>query len=600
MGETLDAIRWMWNAFLDKDGNTYFRRACIWTVAGEMAKLTQPWLLGYGILGLFVKDAQAALTAFAATIALQAISVLFQWQAARNRELLIGQNIRMLEYTINRRFFEKELGLHIERNDILCQSSMEKGRERAERVFHSIAFTGIEVAITLAATFLILCFLKPVAGAIILVVLLVSLGISFLLNNEVMTKAEPVEQEYRAIIRHRNERWNAAERVITNGKEDEEVNEMDRRFDHMLNRKDGDRSVWLGYIDKTPIRELTNVAGFAAVSFYVGWQVYFDVATQAELVSVTAWSVAVTTQVRNFARLERDIGFCIPAIKRMREALDLPKLVKDDAQAIELPNAPVEVTLDGINHGYRGKANVLTDVTFTLGRGESVALIGRSGCGKSTITRLMQRYFDPSGGRVLVNGIDLRRVKLSSWKRLVAYIPQKPQIMDGTLRDNLLYGLTPEERRLWSDERLWAFARRFRVDFGAARLDKGMDTAVGKHGVELSGGEAQRVMIASAAMRGAQFYIIDEATSSLDAEVQAEVQDALYELLKGGASALIIAHRLSTLMRCDKFIVMQPAAVAAEQGVPQVEAVARSTEELALLSPTFRRLAAREGITVAA
>lgn len=596
MNETRDTLLWIWRSFTDTEARHYFVRANAWTVAAELSKLSQPWLLGYGLLGIFNHDAWTCISAFGLTMFLQGAGILFQWRAARFRELLIGQNVRVLDHVINTSFFAKELGLHVEENAILCQSSMEKGRERAERVCHTITFTGIETVVTLVATFVILVALKPLAGAIVLAVLFVSVAISLFMNNEVMSGADPIEADFRAIIRRRNERWDAVERVLTNGKGDEEVADLDRRFGDVLNRPNGDRATWLKYIDRTPIREFVNLGGFGIVTLYVGFQAWKGVATQSELVSVAAWSIAVMTQVRAMARLEREITFCMPAIKRMRAALELPKRVFDAPDAIDLPKGPVEVTLEAVSHGYRGKGNVLSNISFTVGKGESAALIGRSGCGKSTITRLLQRYFDPTAGRILVNGIDLRKIRHASWERLVAYIPQKPQILDGTLRDNLVYGLSPKERDAWNDERLWAFVRRFKVDFGEARLEKGLDTMVGKRGVELSGGEAQRVMIAAAAMRGAEFYIIDEATSSLDAEMQDEVQSALYELLNDGASALIIAHRLSTLMRCDKFIVMQPAATAAANNKPQIEATAHSMIELSRISPIFRQLAQRERI----
>ena len=562
-------------------------------------KLIQPWFLGYGLMTFVSHDAVMAHAVFVMAIATMSLSIIFGWRASQNRELFIGQSVRTLDHIINKRFFEKELGLHIEENELLCQSSMEKGRERAEKINHAAIFMGVETAITLVVTFTILVFLKPVAGLIILMTLIVSVLFSLYMNNEVMTKADPIEKEYRAIVRRRNELWHNVERVLSNGKGEAEVKDLDRRFDIMLNREDGDRDVWLGYINHTPTREFANLVGTAAVVYYVGWQTFHGTATQSEFLSVYSWAGAVMIQVRLFARIERELAFCIPAVKRMRQALDLPKRVVDAPDAIELPDDLVEVTFESVSHNYKGGNNVLEKVSMTIGRGKSVALIGPSGAGKSTIVRLIQRYMDPVDGRILVNGIDLRKIKLASWQRLIAYIPQKPQIMDGTLRDNLLYGLSADEKMAWDDERLWAFVRRFRVDFGS-RLNKGLDTQVGKHGVELSGGEAQRVMIASAAIRNARLYIIDEATSSLDAESQAAVQDALYELLASGASALFIAHRLSTISRCDDFVVLQQAALAKQLGVPQVEAVASSQHQLSDISPTFRRLAELEGITVAA
>lgn len=595
--ETANVILWLWREFVDDEGRRYFRRILGWMSLAKIAGLAWPWLLGYVIAGFYERDLFQVVSAFVTMIVSLFIrTVILEWLAARNMELFGGQNVRTLDHGINRRFFEKDLGLHIEESKLLCQSSMEKGRERADKVNQMVAFSAFDIFLSLFITALILAVISPASSLIVFLTMAASAGVSVTLNNKVMKGADAVDNTYRAIIRRRNELWHAVERVLTNGKGAFEVKDLDRRFDDMLNRKGGDRDVWLGYVGGTRPRNGINVLGFTLIALLMGWRVWHGTATVPELLSAVTWGMHVLEQIRLVARLERDLAWCTPALKSMRTALELPPRVVDAPDAVELPSGPVEVVLENVSFAYKSKGRVLNDVSLTIGRGQSVALIGRSGCGKSTITRLLQRYFDPATGHILVNGIDLRKVKRESWQRLIAYIPQKPQIMDGTLRDNLLYGLTAEECVQWNDEKLWAFVRRFKVDFGADRLDKGLDTEVGKHGVELSGGEAQRVMIAAAALRGAQLYIIDEATSSLDAEVQDEVQEALYELLRDGASALIIAHRLSTLMRCDKFVVMQPAALAIKNGQPQVEAVASSMLELSRLSPTFRQLAQRERI----
>jgi len=593
IGETVNVMLWLWREFVDEEGRVYFRRIIGWMSLAKFAGLVYPWLFGSVIAALYERDGNELLFLFLCIMSSLIVRTAFEWLTSRNIELFSGQNLRTLDHGINLRFFQKELGLHIEESRLLCQSSMEKGRERADPINHMVTFVAVDVLLSLAVTAAVLLVISPLSSAIVMMTIVFSAFVSVWLNNKVMGEADAVDVTYRALIRRRNERWDAVERVKTNGKADEEVEDMDRRFGAMLL---DDRNVWFTYINGTNLRNAVNLIGFAAIAWFLGNRVWDGTASVPEFISVLTWSVIVMDQIRMVARLERDISWCTPALKSMRQALELPPRVVDAPDAIELPDEPVELVFDNVSFAYKGKNNVLSDVSLSIERGRSVALIGRSGCGKSTITRLLQRYFDPAAGRILVNGIDLRMVKRASWERLVAYIPQKPQIMDGTLRDNLLYGLKPEERVDWNDEKLWAFVRRFRVDFGVDRLNKGLDTEVGKHGVELSGGEAQRVMIAAAALRGAMFYIIDEATSSLDAEVQDEVQEALYELLKDGAGALIIAHRLSTLMRCDKFVVMQPAVVAARKGETQVEAVADSMQELCRISPTFRQLAKRERI----
>ncbi len=142
-------------------------------------------------------------------------------------------------------------------------------------------------------------------------------------------------------------------------------------------------------------------------------------------------------------------------------------------------------------------------------------MIGPSGAGKTTLMNLLLRVYDPEQGAVRINGIDLRDISLPSWWRSVAYIPQHPQIFDGTIRYNLAYALSEEQREYWNDDRMWELMRKLRIDFGERLID-GLDTVVGERGTKLSGGQAQRLIIGAAVIKQAPFIIIDEGTSNLD------------------------------------------------------------------------------------
>jgi ABC-type multidrug transport system fused ATPase/permease subunit len=210
--------------------------------------------------------------------------------------------------------------------------------------------------------------------------------------------------------------------------------------------------------------------------------------------------------------------------------------------------------------------------------------------------RLLMRYMDPTSGAILIDGHDLRDIRLSSWLSLIAYVPQQAQVFDGTIRDNLLYRFTDEPINV-PDEELWGIMRKLKIDFGD-RLTAGLDTRVGRHGIELSGGEQQRLMIGAAAMRKPVFMVVDEATASLDATTEKAVQKGLEEVLGDRMGALIITHRLSTVRRlCGKFLVLRDSEGLAP-GESQLEATAGSFEELYETSPTFRRLADDQGVVI--
>jgi ABC-type multidrug transport system fused ATPase/permease subunit len=204
--------------------------------------------------------------------------------------------------------------------------------------------------------------------------------------------------------------------------------------------------------------------------------------------------------------------------------------------------------------------------------------------------RLLLRFMDPMSGDITIGGKNLRDISRYSWMRSIGYIAQHPEVFDGTVRENLTYRLSEEERRAFSDEALWSLMRSLEIDFGQ-RLENGLETRVGKHGLRLSGGQAQRLMIGAAVIGKPWFMVIDEATSSLDSTTERKVQRGLEKILSGNTSALIVAHRLSTVRHlCSKFVVLKPSS-SVRNGDSQVEAVGYSFEELYQTSPTFRELA---------
>ncbi len=244
---------------------------------------------------------------------------------------------------------------------------------------------------------------------------------------------------------------------------------------------------------------------------------------------------------------------------------------------------------------YRTDEPILSGVSFHIPQGRRVALVGQSGAGKTTIAGLVRRDIDPHKGQVLLDGIDLREYQLSSVLRYMGVILQRPEIMSGTVRENILYGVPADV--VVSDDEIWRIidvvSSSLRTRFG----DCGLDTKVGKQGMQLSGGEQQRLCVMRALIKKPHFLIVDEATSSLDSETELVVQQGIDTALSQGISALVIAHRFSTLRNCDQFVVLRKW-VDCVEGESQVECVASSLPELYDQSPTFRRLASAQGFRI--
>ena len=239
---------------------------------------------------------------------------------------------------------------------------------------------------------------------------------------------------------------------------------------------------------------------------------------------------------------------------------------------------------------------VLRDLSFSIDPGDRVALIGETGSGKSTVAKLLGLLKEPDAGAVLFDGRPTTYWKKQDVLRYVGVILQRPELVSGTVRENVLLATHEEDADTITDDRIWQVLETISPQLREVFGGEGLDRNVGKQGLALSGGQAQRVCIARALIKRPHFLIVDEATSALDAENQAMVQAGIELALGEGCSALVIAHRLSTLRKCTKFVVLRPL-TKCNCTQNQVEAIAHSMEELYQVSSSFRRFAEYEGMT---
>lgn len=596
--ESFKIFGWVWRELLGTKAKRYAKRSLIYIVIAMIIGMAVPFVIGQLIDGLIAHKASLVILMLVIITLFTALNRLFRLAYNYSRERAQADNIVSIDVRLTELFLEKSLSQHMREDGALSAANVEKGRARVLELEGLILFDGLPAIMELAISFVFLCILSLVAGAMMAGVLVMYIAFLLVLNRKILEVTTPIDAEFRRINRHRVERWDAIERVKTSGKEREEVHILERDARKMMK---ADSEFWMWYIKVATVRGVIN--GFVAcgVVAYGVWRVWQGDWTVGLLSPLIAWSFKFSDNLWNIGKIEHRLNRAMPSVKSMKEALAIEPEVKDVENPIILDLDSVRIEIDDVSHSYRGKKkiapNVLKDVSFTVEPGEKVALIGESGAGKTTIMRLLQRYADPSSGSILINGHDLRDVELESWRRLTAYIPQQAQILDGTIRYNLLYSMPEEERKNVTDKELLELMDKLRINFGE-RLTKGLETKVGRRGIKLSGGEAQRLMIGAATIRHPRFLIVDEATSSLDSTTEKDVQRGLEEVLRASTSALIITHRLPTVRNlCTKFIVLKPAA-SVKEGENQVEAVASCFEELYAKSPTFRRLADDQGVTI--
>jgi subfamily B ATP-binding cassette protein MsbA len=241
----------------------------------------------------------------------------------------------------------------------------------------------------------------------------------------------------------------------------------------------------------------------------------------------------------------------ITGLERTREILD--EKIEDEApgRVVKLPRVNGQVVMEDVNFAYDSRKEVLHDINFRAEPGTVTALVGPSGAGKSTIIGLIAAFYVPSSGRVLVDGIDLSTVKLDSYRTQLGVVLQETFLFDGTIRENVAFA-RPEA----SEAEILAACRIARVDEFAEAFENKYDTIVGERGVKLSGGQKQRVSIARAILADPRILILDEATSSLDSESEALIQEGLRYLMRG-RTTFVIAHRLSTIRRAHQILVVE-------------------------------------------
>lgn len=280
---------------------------------------------------------------------------------------------------------------------------------------------------------------------------------------------------------------------------------------------------------------------------------YLVVVGQTTLGTVIAFQVFLARLLEPILALIHAISDTqrgLAAMDRVFELLDRPSEKLSEPAAFDAPKLIEEIRFSDVSFAYRPDVPVIEHFELTVRGNSIVALVGPSGAGKSTVTDLLARFYDPCGGAILLNGIDLRRYKLESYRGGLGVVSQEVFLFDGTVRENVAYG-----RLDASDEAIEAAARAANAHEFIAKLPEGYDTVIGERGVKLSGGQRQRLSIARALLADPQILILDEATSNLDTESERLIQGALSNLLER-RTTFIIAHRLSTILHADLIVVL--------------------------------------------
>ena len=323
-----------------------------------------------------------------------------------------------------------------------------------------------------------------------------------------------------------------------------------------------------------PAMGFLPVAGLAVVMAYGGIRTIDGHLTLGEFSSFYLWLSMLAFPFRSLGNLVGTAQRAIAGGSRIFEVLDAVSEVAERPDARPLPSGRGRLVFEGVSFAYDGGPPVLAGVDLEVPEGRTVAVIGATGSGKTTLTQLIPRFIDPTEGRVLLDGADVRDLRLDDLRRAVGMVSQEPFLFSTSVRENIAYG-RPDA----TDEEVRAAARLAQAEEFVDALPEGFDTVIGERGFSLSGGQRQRIAIARAAITDPRVLILDEATASVDATTERLIQDALRAVMVG-RTTIVIAHRLSTLALADEIVVLEDGRVAA-----------RGThEELSATSDRYREI----------
>lgn len=300
----------------------------------------------------------------------------------------------------------------------------------------------------------------------------------------------------------------------------------------------------------SPMMEVIAGIGLSAIFVYAAGEIRAGQMSVGGLISFLAALMMLYKPLKDVTKVNMALQLALSSAQRIFELIDAPTEIAEKSDARDLPPFAQAIRYETVSFRYGADEEVLRDIDLTIRRGETVAIVGPSGAGKTTLVNLLPRLYDPTKGRITLDGVDLKDASLASLRGQIGIVTQDTVLFDTTARDNVAYG-RPEA----PEEGVRAAARAAFADEFLDRLPEGYDTRLGEDAGRLSGGQKQRVAIARALFKDAPILILDEATSQLDSESEALVASALTNLMEG-RTTLVIAHRLSTVRRADRILVL--------------------------------------------
>lgn len=494
------------------------------------------------------------------------------------------------------------VGQHNMLHSGLKQSVINRGQHSLTTLVNMFIYEIVPTVSRALIMTIAMCWLSWAMGLIVFVAITVFVGLTFWINHRFKNDLKKLEKMWNQESKFRSEIVQHIAHVLVNAQEKKARAEADAKYQETVVFA---KPLWRQFMVLSYFRSMIIIVARVAIMALGAHYIYTGRYSFGSIVVFWSWSNNALDSVRSVGNLQRQIIRMWTSIKRYCEFLIIENNVKVVPNPVVLDPIYGRIEFRNLSFMYesrmaishdedeeqpkkeveKSKRPALQNVSFVIEPGETVAIVGESGSGKTTLVNMLVRSSDPTTGQVLIDGQDLRVIDLRSFRSMVGIVEQHVPLFDRSIRENILYGLNGRAADV-TEEELERIAKVSQISRFSHKLEEGFDTLIGERGIKLSGGERQRVGIARALIKDPAIIIFDEATSSLDAAVEAEIREAIKEASKG-RTTILIAHRFSTIRYANRIIVMEEGRVAG-QG---------RHEDLYHTCPQYRRLVDHQVVT---
>lgn len=545
-------------------------------VVQEILGLIGPYIYGKIIDGVIAKDSiyevlKLCFLAFFIFVLSDVIVAYYKERIEVNK--FDFDVVRKIAALTMEKVFKFSIGQHESQNSGIKKSVIDRGQTALVNFGYNLLYEVFPIILQLLVTIIGLTIIAPIFGLIVFIGVSLFIWVSIYTNKAIGEDLKKTQEMYVESDKQQSEFLRNASLVKMNAKEKKVAKEYDQSYEQISNLS---KKVWLTFAKFVRGRSLI-VDTTKLVVLVVGvYFVYSGVYTPGFLMVLLTWAFRVFDRIGYLTSIHRRITQQYESIKKYFALMEIESDILESKEPITINNIKGKIEFKNVFFKYslreefdeddnliikKEKSNkyILKNIDLTIEAGQRVAIVGHSGAGKSTLINLLVRAYDPQKGKILIDGIELKKLSLSSYRSKIGIVPQDVSLFDNTLRYNILFGTNEN----MTDKQLMESVEMARIDGFLNGLENGVDTFVGEKGVKLSGGEKQRVGIARALIKNPSILIFDEATSSLDVENEAMIKDSI-EKASQGRTTIIIAHRLSTIKDADKIIVMEGGKVVGE------------------------------------